>query len=121
MGEAIKIYSLPIDAINFMNNGLKSKDVIMLIGSLEKHYPKLTELNLAKNKLGLKGAVYLAEALKSMKLLTHLDIGSNEIGDSGVLEIVKVLHNYGVLEYLDLSGNNIGKSNHMIECADAIG
>lgn len=74
-----------------MNNGLKSKDTIMLIESLEKHCPKLIELNLSKNKMGHKGASYLAEALKNMKLLTLLDLSENEIGDSGITEIAKVL------------------------------
>jgi hypothetical protein len=34
VGEAIKRYSLSIEEINFMNNGLKSKDCIILINSL---------------------------------------------------------------------------------------
>ena len=104
-----------------MNNGLKSKDSIMLIESLQKHSPRLIELNLSKNKMGIKGACYLAEALKSMKLLTQLDLAENEIGDFGITEIAKVLNNYGVLEYLDISGNNIGKTNQILECAEALG
>ena len=34
VGEAIKRYSLPIEEISFMNNGLKAKDCITLIDSL---------------------------------------------------------------------------------------
>ena len=34
VAEAIKRYSLPIESINLTNNGLKSKECIMLIDSL---------------------------------------------------------------------------------------
>ena len=64
VGEAIKRYLLPIESINFKNNGLRSKDCIVLIDSLNRHYMNLSSLNLAKNKLGVEGAKYLAEALK---------------------------------------------------------
>ncbi len=61
VGEAIKRYSLLIDSINLSNNGLKSKDCIMLITSLQRHYNNLQKLTLSQNKLGFEGANYLAE------------------------------------------------------------
>jgi hypothetical protein len=60
VAESIKRYILPIESINFMNNGLKPKDCIILIDSLQRHYEKLSVLKLAKNKLGLEGAKHLA-------------------------------------------------------------
>ncbi|MFS8160435.1 MAG: hypothetical protein ACMG6E_09570 [Candidatus Roizmanbacteria bacterium] len=81
VSEAIKRYSLPIEEINLMNNGLKAKECIVLINSLNRHYNKLARLNISKNKLGLEGARHLAEAIKQMKVLTHLDMGFNEVGD----------------------------------------
>ncbi len=81
VSEAIKRYSLPIEEINLMNNGLKAKECIVLINSLQRHYNKLSCLNLSKNKLGFEGAKHLADAIKQMKVLTHLDISFNEVGD----------------------------------------
>ena len=69
-----------------------------MIEALERHYPKLSVLNLAKNKLGFEGAKNLAEAMKNMKLLTSLDLSENDIGDLGVVEIVKTAKAYGSLE-----------------------
>ena len=81
VGEAIKRYSLPIEEINLMNNGLKYKECIVLVDSLQRHYEKLSHLNLAKNKLGLEGAKHFAEALKQMKSLSYLNLSENDIGD----------------------------------------
>lgn len=64
VSEAIKRYSLPIEEINLMNNGLKAKECIVLISSLQRHYNKLSCLNISKNKLGFEGAKHLAEAIK---------------------------------------------------------
>jgi Ran GTPase-activating protein (RanGAP) involved in mRNA processing and transport len=63
VAEAIKVYALPVETINLMNNGLRTKDCIMFIDSFEKHYQKLEVLNLSKNKMGLKGAIHLAKAV----------------------------------------------------------
>lgn len=103
-----------------MNNGLRSKDCILLIDSLQRHFQKLNVLNLAKNKLGFKGAKHLAEALKQMKLLSTLNLSENEIGDGGITEIVKSLNEYVILESLDISGNCIGKTSQSIECSEVI-
>lgn len=93
-----------------MNNGLKAKECIVLVDSLQRHYSKLSILNLSKNKMGQDGAKHLAEAVKSMKVLSHLDLCFNEIGDAGISEIAKSLKEYSQVEYLDISGNCIGKS-----------
>ena len=42
VAETIKRYVLPIESINFTNNGLKSKQSVILIDSLQRHYEKLT-------------------------------------------------------------------------------
>lgn len=47
-----------------MNNGLKSNETKILLDSLQRHYPKLSVLNLSKNKIGSKGAKVLSEALR---------------------------------------------------------
>eukprot|EP00347_Sterkiella_histriomuscorum_P017989 403347211 len=120
VAESIKRYILPIESINFVNNGLKTKDCIILIDSLQKHYEKLQILKLSKNKMGIEGAKHLAGALKFMKELTQLDLAENEIGDQGIKEIVTSIKDYSSLEYLDLSGNNIGQSSFMNENAEAI-
>jgi Ran GTPase-activating protein (RanGAP) involved in mRNA processing and transport len=92
----------------------------LLIESLSRHYDKLTELNLAKNKLGHEGAKFLAEAIKSMKMLSTLDLAENEIGDQGIAEIIRSVKDFSMLEHLDISGNGIGKSSHGMECADVL-
>lgn len=38
VAEAIKRYSLPVDAITLQNNGLKPKECCLLIQSFQKHY-----------------------------------------------------------------------------------
>lgn len=120
VGEAIKRYGLPIEHISFKNNGLKGREMNLLINSLSRHYSKLTHLNLAKNKLGYEGAKYLSESLNEMKALLSLDLAENEIGDIGIGEIMKSLKNFGNIEYLDISGNNIGKSSSAMDCAEYI-
>lgn len=64
VGEAIKRYTLPIEQVKLVNNGLRSKDCILLIDSLQRHYVKLSVLNLAKNRLGCEGAKHLASAIQ---------------------------------------------------------
>ena len=64
VGEAIKRYSLTIEEINLMNNGLKATETKILLESLQRHYSKLSVLNLSKNKIGSKGAKVLSEALR---------------------------------------------------------
>lgn len=120
VAESIKRYLLPIESINFVNNGLKSKETIILIDALQRHYEKLQVLKLSKNKMGIEGARHLAGALKFMKELTSLDLAENEIGDLGIKEIVNSCKDYSSLESLDLSGNNIGKSSFINENADAL-
>lgn len=88
VAESIKRYVLPIESISFINNGLRSKECIMLIDSLNRHSEKLSILKLAKNKMGLEGSKHLAKALTQMKELTHLDVSDNEIGDVGIKEII---------------------------------
>lgn len=70
VAESIKRYTLPIESINFINNGLRSKECVILVDSLQRHYAKLSILKLSKNKLGLEGAKHLALAIKSMKELS---------------------------------------------------
>ena len=72
---------MTIESINLTNNGLKSKDSVILIQAMERHFPKLSEISIAKNKIGLEGAKCLAEHLKDMKQLALLDLSENEIGD----------------------------------------
>lgn len=77
-------------------------------------------LNLSKNKIGAKGAKYLSDALRQMKILAHLDIAENEIGDIGIADIARAAKDFGMLEYLDISGNNIGKTSYSTECAECL-
>ena len=103
-----------------MNNGLKSKDCIYMIDCLQRHYTKISVLNLAKNKLGLIGAKHLASCLKQMKMLSNLNLSGNEIGNIGITEIVNNSKTHLMLQVLDLSGNSICKSSQSNECAEAI-
>lgn len=84
MAESIKLYPLQVSSINLSNNGLKSRDCTVLIESMERHFAKLSVLNLSKNRLGTEGSEFLSNHLRSMKELTTLDLSNNEIGDYGV-------------------------------------
>mgnify|MGYP006112834807 CR=1 FL=1 len=81
-----------------------------MLSCLEKHYDKVSVLAIQTNRIGIKGAIALAECLKHMKSLTRLDLSHDEIGDAGIKEIVTALDACSCnLEELDLSGNGIGK------------
>jgi len=41
VAEAIKRYALPIEGVNFSNNGLKGQQCILLVQSLRRHYEQL--------------------------------------------------------------------------------
>ena len=91
MSEVIKRYALPIESFNLCNNGLRSKECILLVDSLQRHFPKLGTLNISQNKIGIEGAKHLANNIKNLKILTTLNLSGNEIGDLGITEILKEL------------------------------
>lgn len=84
LAESIKLYPLSVSSINLSNNGLKPRDCVTLIESMERHFPKLAVLNLSKNKLGTEGSEFLSSHLRTMKELVTLDLSHNEIGDHGI-------------------------------------
>lgn len=120
VAEAIKRYSLTVDAITLANNGLKPKECCLLIASFQKHYQQIQSLTIAKNKMGLEGAKYLATSLAEMKILSKLCLNDNDIGDHGVADILSSARNYCSLEVLDISGNNLGKSSASGELAESL-
>jgi Ran GTPase-activating protein (RanGAP) involved in mRNA processing and transport len=120
VAEAIKRYGLPVDAITLQNNGLKPKECCLLIQSFQRHYQQIQSLTIAKNKMGMEGAKYLATSLAEMKILSKLILNDNDIGDHGVAEILNSARNYCSVEILDVSGNNLGKSSACGELAESM-
>ncbi|KAF9108063.1 hypothetical protein BGX27_008491 [Mortierella sp. AM989] len=68
----------------------------------------LAALTLEDNKIGKKGALALAEALKNNTTLTFLNLGSNSIGNEGALALAEALKTSITLVILGLWGNSIG-------------
>ena len=120
MADAMKRYTLPVDAITLSNNGLKPKECCLLIQSFQKHYQQIQSLTISKNKMGLEGAKFLAASLQDMKILSKLTLSDNDIGDHGMAEILNAARNYCSLEVLDISGNNLGKSAASNELGESL-
>ena len=120
VAEGIKRYSLPIDEITLSNNGLKTKECQLMIESFSKHYNRIQNLTISKNKLGHEGAKFLGHALQEMKILSKLNLADDEIGDQGINDIVNNCKNYCSLEFLDISGNNLGKSPASAELGETL-
>ncbi len=73
----------------------------------EGKFPKLTTLDLSRNRLTNRGGIALANAAKSFPALATLKLWDNKLGPSAIT----ALANSKVLEYvteLDLNGNKIG-------------
>ena len=71
-------------------------------------HSKLVVLNLNGNIMGLKGALTLAESLRSCECVQELGLGHNDIGDDGLLALSDALGTLERLKLLDLSRNKLG-------------
>jgi hypothetical protein len=85
---------------------LHENGIRLLSEILMKDDCTLTELNIANNKIGSSGAVFIAAALRKNTSLKILNIRNNEIELSGIRSLCEALFENKTLESLDLSSNN---------------
>ena len=106
--------------INKMRGG-KDLDA-SLLDRIKKNDPTLKELNISNYKIGDKGAIELAEALKINTNLKTIDISNNEIGTSwfssgykGGKALLQALAINKTLTSLNTTGNKLGNSEIAIK------
>jgi hypothetical protein len=114
VAESLKRYPLEINGIDFTGNGIRSKECIMLVGSLESHYNSLLHINFAENRIGYEGAKSLGDALVNFKQLETINVASNLLGDLAVDEILKGLVPLLNVTEINLSNNSLGQKQN--EC-----
>jgi len=106
--------------INKMRGG---KDIdASLLDRIKKNDPTLIELKISNYKIGDKGAIELAEALKVNTKLKTIDISNNEIGTSwfssgykGGKALLQALAINKTLTSLNTTGNKLGNSEIAIK------
>ncbi len=75
VAEAIKIYPLEIEEVDFSDNGLWDQDLVSLLTSLDVHFKSILTLNLSENqRLGIRGGEALANAVIEIPALMELDL-----------------------------------------------
>ncbi|KAL9916728.1 NACHT, LRR and PYD domains-containing protein 4C [Glossina fuscipes fuscipes] len=70
----------------------------------------LRKLNVANNKIGPDGALYLLKAIVSSGTLTHLDLNGCGLGNHGGELIAKYISSCYTLQYLNICFNNINSA-----------
>jgi Leucine Rich repeat len=73
----------------------------------------LTKISLTRNRIGLTGAVALADSLRVNTGLRELGLGRNNVGNKGAVTIAGALRRNETLEWLDLSSNSISDEGAM--------
>ena len=78
-----------------------------------RHNQTLTHLDLSNHnqKVDVKGAQAIAQALRINQTLTHLDLCRNQIGAKGARAIAQALEYNQSLITLDLASNPIGDTS----------
>uniref|UniRef100_A0A1B0GCD9 Uncharacterized protein n=1 Tax=Glossina morsitans morsitans TaxID=37546 RepID=A0A1B0GCD9_GLOMM len=71
---------------------------------------RLRKLNVANNKIGPDGALYLLKAIVSSGTLTHLDLNGCGLGNHGGELIAKYFSSCYTLQYLNICFNNINSA-----------
>jgi hypothetical protein len=68
----------------------------------------ITELSIARAKIGDDSAILIGKALRRNTTLTNLRLRSNDISSVGARKLTKALLENNTIEVLDISGNKIG-------------
>lgn len=79
------------------------------VAEWERGVPAQVSLFLSEQKLDDRGAIILAESLKTFCSIVHLDLKDNCLSDLGVLALAEALKDNETLKVLDLYGCNIGE------------
>ena len=111
VAESLKRYPLEIQTLDFTGNGIRAKECIMLVNSLEPHYNTLLNLNFSENKIGYDGAVVLGEALVNIKQLESINLASNLLGDLAIDEVLKGMLLSANLKEINFSNNSLGQKS----------
>jgi len=90
------------------SQGLQPADAILIGSDLQFMAAVLTCLRLDANKIGVDGAMAIAEALKVNAVVTELWLSNNNIGPEGAIAIAEALKVNAVLTTLALQSNNLG-------------
>ena len=103
-----KIPKHVITELDLANNGFGDRGAIALAEML-KESRTLQQLNISDNSIGQGGATTLAEVLKENGTLQQLNVSRNSIGPGGATALAEMLKENGTLQQLDVSGNSIGQ------------
>lgn len=98
-----------ITYLDLSSNDFYDRGVFMLAQAIERDDCSVETLILSNNKIGHKGATYIAAALRKNKSLKKLDLSHNQLNGSGACEISGSLFENKMLEELIVTGNNINK------------
>lgn len=93
-------------------NHIRRKGAVEIANGLRTNCT-LKTLNLSYNGFSNDGAVALGEALRANNTLIELDISNNRITNQGALCIAKGLEGNNTVEILKIGGNPIGASGAM--------
>ena len=96
-----------IEEMHFQGNNLGAKGAVALADGL-KSCSNLKVLNLSTNNIDAEGAVALADGLKSCSNLKVLNLSTNNIDAEGAVALADGLKSCSILRNLYLPTNNIG-------------
>lgn len=90
-----------LEVINFGDCLIKTAGAKSLAKAIKIHHPKLQELHLDSNEIGIEGGIAIVEAVENKSALTKLMLDCNQFGDEGREAITSLLEDYGRLDALD--------------------
>jgi Ran GTPase-activating protein (RanGAP) involved in mRNA processing and transport len=113
-----KAYSGPVRALDFMESSLSLVSGVVIAKGLEVNR-SLTDFSLARNKVNVKGATEIGEAIKLNRALVKLNLEDNMLCgvdvngrgnylSQGIMAVAAALHGNGAMTSLNLHFNNIG-------------
>eukprot|EP00831_Metopus_contortus_P064510 TRINITY_DN57734_c0_g1_i1.p1 TRINITY_DN57734_c0_g1~~TRINITY_DN57734_c0_g1_i1.p1 ORF type:complete len:512 (+),score=72.03 TRINITY_DN57734_c0_g1_i1:91-1626(+) len=109
LGDFIKQKAMHLRVINLENTQLGDLGTIQLCQSLVDH-PRISELNLAKNRISDLSCQALADMIDETFNLVNLNLHWNTIGGEGALLFLKASIHHGNLKIVDLSWNSLGST-----------
>lgn len=112
------IHSMPTLSKLWIENKIGAKGALIIANAIRTNI-NLTNLCLSHNSIRCEGALHIAEALKTNTSLTKLYLNSNRIGDHGACGLAAALTMNTTLIRLEIAYNEIGDTG-IQEIATAI-
>jgi len=95
-------------SIDLMYSNIDQDASSQLLAKIVERSPRLRELNLSWNSIGVRGLEEIGKGLMRCPDFQILKLGGNELGTQGARTIAQIVSNCAALSHLDVHNNLIG-------------